>query len=265
MRILADTHVHLYPCYDLALALRRLQENLVRLADSVTPRGGAVLAACLSERHDCRYFRRLCDGAWGPSELGAGVDPAADPGCLRLTFEAGPPVHLFAGRQIVSRERVEILALASDALIPDGLTACETVQRVLDAEGLPVLAWAPGKWWLRRGTIVRALLARFPPGRLLLGDSTLRPALWLEPGLMRAAAARGFGVVAGSDPLPFPGEEAYLGTYGTVLATDLDPQRPTRALREALSAASRLPARVGRRCSPAALVRRLWRHARARG
>jgi hypothetical protein len=48
-RVVADTHVHLYPCYDLEVALQSLARNLARTA-------AGAHAAFFAERSDCRAF-----------------------------------------------------------------------------------------------------------------------------------------------------------------------------------------------------------------
>jgi hypothetical protein len=162
---------------------------------------------------------------------------------------------LVAGRQIVTRERLEILALAMRAAIPDGLPAGDVIRRIIAAGGIPVLAWSPGKWLFGRGQPARDLVAS--DRRLSLGDTPLRPALWPEPRLMQLARARGAAVLPGSDPLPFAGEERYAGTYGFIYRGAFDADRPAAFL-------ARLPAEpaaivpAGARCGAWAVARRLY-------
>jgi hypothetical protein len=254
-RLVADGHVHLYPFYDLPRAAAALENNLRRHGASGIPAG------FLAERHDCRIFEDLRQGRLRLG--GREVRPAGEE-CLAVLGEEGPRLLLFAGRQIVTAERLEVLALTVDLRIPDGSPAAEVIGRVQAAGGVPVLAWAPGKWFFKRGEVVAGLLGRFPAGRLLLGDTTLRPTLWAEPRLMRHARRRGFGVLAGSDPLPFPGEERMLGRYATVLEGDLDLARPLEGVRKILGAAGGIGPGVGTRGGIGETLRRLWGNARAK-
>jgi hypothetical protein len=130
---------------------------------------------------------------------------------------------------------------------------------------VPVLAWAPGKWFFKRGDAVVRLLGRYAAGKLLLGDTTLRPTIWAEPRLMRLARSRGFGILAGSDPLPVPGEELMLGRYATVLEGDIDPTRPLEGVRKILGAAGGIGPSVGTRGGIGETLRRLRGNARAKG
>jgi hypothetical protein len=254
-KLIADGHLHLYPFYDLPRAVACLERNLRRHGVSGIPTG------FLAERHDCHLFEDLRQGRLRLP--GMDFRPAGEE-CLALQGEEGPRLLLFAGRQIVTAERLEVLALTADLRLPDGGPAAEVVERVQAAGGVPVLAWAPGKWFFRRGDVVAGLLSRFAAGELLLGDTTLRPALWAEPRLMRLARGRGYGILAGSDPLPFSGEEGMLGRYATVLEGDIDIARPLAGVRRALGSSGGLGVGVGTRGGIGETLGRLWGNARAK-
>jgi hypothetical protein len=249
MSIVADTHVHVYGCHDAGSLLTAAARNLAAIATDP----GASKVLFLTERRDCRFFASLSAGETAIS-VGPWVPQSSpEPGSLLLERPAGDALWLVAGRQIATRERLEILALTADVQIPDGLPIAETVETVLAAGAVPVLAWAPGKWWFARGRIVDRTLARF--GRaLLLGDSTLRPLGWMMPGPMRRRT-----LLAGSDPLPFPGEEGKAGGYGILFDCDLSPDRPVTDLRRLLTGEPP-PRVVGRRDGPLEVLRRLRRH-----
>lgn len=254
MQFLVDTHVHIYPFYRVTAALDSLIDNM----DAA---GGATRVACLTERHDCFLFERLAAGT------DAGVADAFDARresdtVLRLVRRGdGGTVYLVAGQQIVTAENIEVLALAMASRVADGAPAPDTVDAVLGAGGVPVAAWGFGKWVGGRGGVVRDLLARYEPGQMALGDTTMRPHGWATPFIMRAARRRGFKVLAGSDPLPFAGEECRPGSYHCIVdapgATPVDVV--DRLL--ALPAAAVRPA--GSRGTPLAVARRILAHKRA--
>ena len=260
MSVACDGHIHLYPEYSLPAALRILASNLPRLAGTGLPSSEPVFcAALMAEARECRFFRRLRDRA--PADRAAfSVEDAGEPAALRIIQAGLPCVHVIAGRQTVTRERIEILALATDADVPGDAGTAETLRAIRDAGGIPVVNWAPGKWLAERGRFVRALLEQSRPGDFLLGDTALRPASWREPPLMRFAQDKGFGVVRGSDPLPFPGEENLLGTYGFAYEGPFDPDRPVTSIRQILASGASAVTAAGRRCGSA---RALWRTLKA--
>lgn len=260
MIFVADTHVHFYAEYSEKVFWDRAFAGVGDLAPA---NAGADRAAALflAERSDCRFFRRWrergldANGAYEIEELREDNVLA-----VRQRAPGGGVLHVFAGRQIVTRERLEILALTADPDIPDGGTIHEAVKRVLAEGAIAVLPWSPGKWLFDRGRIVRDVIERFPPNRLLLGDSALRPVGWGEPFLMRAAVERGFRVIAGTDPLPITGEEKRVGKYGIAISADFDLKRPVNDIRRLLADPGVRIRRAGRRMGPAAVLRRLWRN-----
>jgi hypothetical protein len=240
--------------------LRTLAANLGALADRHKP--GASLLAMLTERHDCDFFKQLKSGTIRPASSDISLAPCDDAECLSLRI-GEHTLTLIAGRQIVSRERIEILALGTSAIIDDAQSATDVIRRIQDAGGIPVLSWAPGKWMFKREGIIRKLFQSLQPGDALAGDTTLRPIGWREPGIMREARQRGFGVIAGSDPLPFAGEEDYMGTYATACDAEIDPNAPLASLKAALVSGPDRVA-VGHRCTVWPWLRRLRRNAKAR-
>lgn len=241
MTVIADTHVHLYPFYDPNALINGAFHRLARLAPSAD-----FLALCLTERSDCHAFREL---------PGDRVEDDA------MRLGGG---WIFSGRQIVTRERIEVLALTTDVDTPDGLELGDTLLRVRNAGGIPVLGWAPGKWFFKRGKLLRALIETASAGEIALGDTSLRPTLWPEPALMRLGRKRGLKVLAGSDPLPFPGEEKYAGTYAISAQAAFNPARPVTSLRAILRDPDVAVELVGTRGGPLDVARRLKKNSECR-
>lgn len=250
MAFIADTHVHLYPRHhDLGAALRSARNALARSAPGLPP------LLCLTERHDCRMFEELRDGA-RPPPAGYTVRPAG-PRSLALAHADGP-LYLLAGCQLAVAGRLEVLGLAMTERPRDGLEATEAIATIEAAGGLPVLAWGVGKWLGARGARIRELAARHPG--VLLGDSSLRPPGWRD-GCLAAFPAR---TLAGTDPLPAPGEERHTGRYATRFEASFDPGDPARSLVDAVRAGA--PRRsVGHRCGWLAMWSRRQAMKRADG
>jgi len=234
-------------------ALECLAANLAGLASAST--GGmdsgdatcpAAKVAILAERSDCHVFRGLRDGSVHVS--GWDASPVSDEHGEAVVATCGRDrVHFLPGRQVATAERLEVLALMTDVAMPDGRPVEEVIDTVHQAGGLPALNWAPGKWLFGRGRIVRGLLARLSPERLLICDTSLRPKGWTEPLPMRAARRKGFAVIAGSDPLPLPGQERFMGTYGFVSDAPFDESAPVSSLRRILTEHGRTVRCTGRR------------------
>ena len=226
--VLVDAHVHVHAGFardaflDAALANFRREAAALGLCNEVL---GCLL---LAEMGPARWFLRARNreergGAWRFERTGELESLVARQGEERLL--------VIAGRQIATSDGLEVLALACEAGVPDGLPFGETLHRVRACGALPVLPWGFGKWWGRRGRLIAGALARRGSAPLFLGDNGGRPAVGGAPRLFAEAQARGVAVLPGSDPLPLPWHAGRAGSYGFLLEGGLDAERPAADLR----------------------------------
>ena len=68
-----------------------------------------------------------------------------------LTMPDGSALLAIAGRQVATRERLEVLALGTTRAFEAGRTFPDTLRSVLESDALAVVPWGFGKWWGRRG------------------------------------------------------------------------------------------------------------------
>ncbi len=204
-----DTHLHLYPCFDLPLAFNQFLDNTAQLGGTQTRR-----IACLAERFDCNYYESIASGYTQID--GFTLDTVLEDEIILSRTHDKQSLSLLPGRQIISREKIEILALGCPQVIEDGQPALDIIYQIIQLGHVPTLPWSPGKWFGARGELIKSLISELGAGDFLIGDTPLRPYGWATPRLMKLAKDKGFSVVAGSDPLPFSGEEHWLGAYCTV-------------------------------------------------
>ncbi len=252
-RFRIDTHLHIYPFQDPVRALGSLLSGL----DDGSP---AVLAGCLTERYDCDLFGRLAQGAETRVTERFRVERHSETVLRIAERDSGRQGFLVAGQQIVTSENIEILGLNLSGRVAEGRPAAATVEAVLAGGGLPVAAWGFGKWLFARGRVVRSLVQRFGPAELAIGDTGMRPIGWLEPRIMAEARRRGHLVLAGSDPLPFAGEEIRPGSYFSEVVTDDTISDPGALIEKIAGNRGIEVRRAGHRGSPITVARRLLAH-----
>ena len=258
MKFIIDSHIHVYPCYDLDHAFSTLISRMDGIA------ADAVKVACLTERYDCDFYDDLSVGS---VQLNSRFSVQEDPheACLWIQpHDGGGSLALLPGRQIVSSENIEVIALAHRDRIADGQPAARIVETVLNNNGVPMLSWSPGKWWFGRGNVVASLFERFSPASIVIGDTGLRPLGWGTPWLMRTARTRGFRVLAGSDPLPVIGEERYFGSYMTEAETASANASPTALIHSIVKDAGVSLSVRGSRLMPFAIAQRLRKNSAAK-
>lgn len=235
---LVDAHVHLYGIFDLRVALDAAARNFAREAESQSASGRYIGVLLLADPEGADRFSELKAMA----EAGTGTDTGVAAGwCLRGTsdeealiasrHDGNVSIVVVAGRQIATREGLEVLALATRRQIPGRMAFFDTVDRVLDAGAMPVVPWGFGKWLGYRGRLVRRLLMQAGPRGVLLADSGARPRFWARSPLLRRAERMGVGVVAGSDPFPLPWEVGRIGAYGVSFPGMLSVVTPIAMLR----------------------------------
>jgi hypothetical protein len=210
VRVAIDAHVHLHSPSEALSALRTAQNRLAAA-------GGEIGVLMLAERQGYDVFDSL------RRDLIVTDEPES------LWFDESRSLLVLAGRQIVSSEKLEILALATNARMSDGAPAEKVIDDMDAADAIVVLPWGVGKWLGKRGALVDRLISSADRARLFLGDNGGRPALWRVPqfdGKLKT--------LAGSDPLPLPGWPQAIGSFGSAMRMVLEASTPSASLKRAL-------------------------------
>ena len=253
-----DSHVHLYPVYDRTTFFDAAERNVRRA-------GGTVGVLCLTERPTEDAFDQLRAGhprpgaePWSFEDNGEGITllgrRAGRDGDERIRLV------LIAGRQVVTAERLEVLAIGLNEAVEEGLSLEKTVLRVQGRGALAVLPWGLGKWTGRRGEAVARMIDR-QSGRggfgtaLVLGDNAGRPGPGPRPPLFDMAAAKRMTLLPGSDPLPIALAQTHACSYGVILGGPFDPDHIGRQVIARLRDVGPVPRRFGDRHGLVSFVR----------
>jgi hypothetical protein len=248
--MLVDGHVHLHDCFEAPVFLDAAAANLTAAARRLGLPGKPAGCLLLVESQGVDQFARL---AGGTAATGAWrVSPTEEPVSLLAHRPGALPIVLVAGRQIVSRERLEVLAVGTRATFADGRPLDEALAGVMAADAVAVVPWGVGKWQGARGRLIAELLERDRDRPLFVGDNGGRLGLAPRPRLFARAQRP---VLAGSDPLPSPGQVAKVGGYGFVAEVELDAKAPFATLRGYLEGLEASPRTFGRLESLAGFVR----------
>ena len=214
-----DGHVHYHPMFSLATFLRAACRNVQ----------GDLGVLLLAQPDGAGPFELLESRL---RELGsqwqcAQVEPTAF--VLQCNQHT---IVLVAGRQIVTRENLEVLALCTNEQISPGQPVGDTIREVLQQDAVPVLPWGFGKWWFSRGRTVRQLI-RAGRHDVLLGDSGCRPDLGSST-ILKDGQSQGIRILAGTDPLPMKSHETRAGSFCSVVPSAVDLEHPTPWVRQQL-------------------------------
>lgn len=221
--IFVDAHVHIYDCFDVDFLLDSALKNFQAAEKQYTESGkSSAYVLLLTEGRSEHWFRNVLatfeKGVEENKKISKNWESIHCGGCDSLTVfrseSPGEKIHLVDGRQVVTREKIEVLALFCNTDIDDGLSLTETVDAVKRIDGIPVLPWGVGKWFGKRGESIRSFLLDHSKETFFLGDNGGRPWFWPTPNLFKLAGKVGVEVLPGTDPLPLAVEASRVGSFG---------------------------------------------------
>lgn len=231
---LIDGHVHYYPSFDRDGFFDSALANFRRAAGargSTSEYAGWLLFA---ESAGMNYFRRFRDAAGRVAGDVWTFHQTGEAESLVAQRDAGARLLLIAGRQIITAEGLEVLALCCDAEVGDGQPLASVIGAASRLDAIVVLPWAFGKWWSGRGVLIDRLVRSIHPTRIFLGDNGGRTQLIPRPGPFRVAESRGIGILPGSDPFPLRRDQKRIGGYGFAIDGTIERSRPAAALKRLL-------------------------------
>lgn len=234
--ICCDTHVHFYDCFDTGQFLDSAWSNFQRAASrhGAGDRFSGILL--LTETCHDHWFSAIADASAGkqsPETDWTFLETGEDESLLARNPD-GRELVIIAGRQLVTSENLEVLALATSGERPDGAPITDTIDWVRQAGGVPVVPWGFGKWWGKRGRFLSRLLDNSTTDRFFLGDNSGRPWFLGKPHHFVSAEHEKRRILPGSDPLPFHSETGRAGSAGIIFREELNRETPAHTIRSSI-------------------------------
>ncbi len=243
-RLFVDAHVHIYDVYDLDALFDAAVKNFARAAKAArladAPREHMLL---LTETVNDHAFDALASGERVPRRWK--VSTTAEPAVLRVSL-ADASLWIVAGRQIATREDLEVLALGTTRRFADKEPIKVSLAESDESAALTALPWGFGKWWGARGGIIEGLIHSPRTRPLYIGDNGGRLSLSTRPRLFAIGERAGLKVLPGTDPLPFAGQEHRVGTFGMILENWQPNEPPLAQLVKRLAGDGSAPRDFGR-------------------
>ena len=244
--ILIDGHVHLHPNFDLAGVLDCAAANFrahARRLGFDHPIYGCLL---LTEAAEVNRFEQLA--AEAGHSLGRWSIRSDPWGKSIVAVRSGEPtLALIAGRQIRTREGLEVLAIGCRQHFGEGDAFDAVVGRAIAESRLCIVPWGFGKWTGHRGALVKHLMLSAAANKIYLGDNGGRLRWGPPPALFATAEEQSIPVLPGSDPFPFARDAGRVGSYGFILRGWIHPDNLGASILDLLVKERRQPAGYGRR------------------
>ena len=235
-----DAHVHIYDCFDLEKFFDSAYANFKSAAEQLGHGNDFTGVLLLAETSKENWFQLLGDCADG-EDLPEGKDTGNwifrrtdENNSLLAVSGDSKNLVLIAGRQIVTGEGLEILALSTNENFKDGTPIKNLIEGIKDQGGIPVIPWGFAKWMGRRGAILNRMLETAKDSDFYLGDNGNRPFFMPAPSQFRLAQNKNITNLPGSDPLPFASEVGRAGCFGSFIPNELSKENPAEHLKETL-------------------------------
>jgi len=231
MAILIDSHVHFHSCFNPVAFFNSALQNFSKIlpTQSIDNLDKILL---FTESQGSNYFEQLSitssdfnnSATWKMCKT-------YETSSLIARDVSGKTLIVIAGRQIVTSEKLEVLALGLTDTIPDGSTLSQTVRLAQEQGAIVVLPWGFGKWAGQRGVIIDDYLSGLKKGeKVFLGDNGNRLEHSITPKQFSFAAKNGIFILPGSDPLPFVSQQKRVASYGFILPGRIDENVPKQSL-----------------------------------
>ena len=231
-QIFVDAHVHFHECFDLSIFLESAYDNCKAQTIKEQHHDPFVGVLLLTESAWDHWFHQLTSyadknqtfphhshGHWSFHHTNEDFT-------LFARSTQGATLLIAAGRQIVTKEKLEVLALLTGQIFQDGIDIEEAITQVKHSGGIPVIPWGFGKWWGTRGKLLSELMQSSVMTGVFLGDNSGRPSFLPYPSQFTLANKQGIRIFPGSDPLPFASENWRPCSVGFSAHGELDEVRP---------------------------------------
>jgi hypothetical protein len=254
--ILIDAHVHIYNCFDLQVFFDSAFKNFQKEALRQGEKNDFTAILLLTETAKDNWFHNILCRLKEEGRIGIRLSRNWTIHCTNENFSLlacrndGKVLFLIAGRQIVTKENLEVLALIIDNHFEDGAPIEEVIQTVRKSGAIPVIPWSPGKWMGTRGLILKNILNAAKDPELFLGDNSNRPIFWRVPSIFKLAQKKGIRVLPGSDLLPLASDARRPGSFGFLVEESINPNQPAKSIRHFLLDTTTHPKAYGKLESP---------------
>jgi len=230
-----STHVHFYDCFDLDIFLDSALLNFTCKSISSGWQNAFTGVLLLAETSKDNWFEYLSNYSSKNNGTYNWTFHSTNESCsLVAKNRENNSLVLISGSQIITKEGLELLALATNSKFKDGTSLEQLITEVKKAGGIPLIPWGFGKWVGKRGTVLKTLIEKNKNFNFFLGENGGRPKIFASPSIFKIALKKKIKILSGSDPLPLISDETRPGSSGFIVYKDLEMDYPSICLKTIL-------------------------------
>jgi hypothetical protein len=229
--ILIDSHVHIYDCFKINKFFESALTNFKYQNQKIGPEK-FIGILFLTETRDNNYFAKLKENYFQKELLDLNLKQLKNSETQSLVYQNGTGNYLviISGKQIVTSEKLEVLALGTIENLNYGDSLIKSIEKIESIGAIPVLPWGVGKWTGKRKRVLENLINSEKSSTYFLGDNSGRLSFWPVPKLFKIAENKGIITLRGSDPLPINSQEKKAGSFGFYINTSIDLENPAKEI-----------------------------------
>lgn len=221
-----DIHIHIHECYNLEIFFNSAENNFRKLANKLNA-SVFIGVLGLTEVTGVNVFEKLQNTAERKEKIGDWQGELTNENNSVLFRKDNFLLFLIAGRQIVTKENLEVLSFGLKEAIIDGKPIEEVIQHVVKSGAIPIIPWGFGKWFSPRKQILEKIILQKKSYPIFLGDNGNRPWIFKKSKLITLAFNNNNILdLPGSDPLPFNREVQKPGSFGFYIDDVINQDKP---------------------------------------
>lgn len=232
--ILIDSHVHVHDIFDDELflnnALRNFKYYHSKMNDNSLMQGMLLLTESRGEKS----FEKI-KGLSSKENKSISIVETRETESVKAIFPDGSLIYIISGKQIVTAENLEVLALGTVKDFEEKKPITETIIKVAESGAIPVIPWGFGKWTGKRRKIIEYLMFNKNLPEFYWGDNSGRLGFMKSPADYEKENSNKRRVLPGSDPLPFANQIEKPGSFGFYIKNDPEPDYPFKSLKSFFS------------------------------
>lgn len=238
-----DSHVHIHKSFNPNTFFQNVFNNFEKMANEHFNKSQWIGVLCLTEMQGVNFFSKICsEDNFLSAELFT-INTTDERISIIVENNKKQRIVIIAGKQIISKEGIEVLALFSDDQFDEKIETSSLIKIINGKKGIPVLPWGVGKWIGNKGKVIKELLGS--KLNFYIGDNSGRLKLLPEPSLFKTAINNNHFVLHGTDALPISTQVNKTGKFGFILDIDLDLNKPAEILKKKLLELKKQPTSFG--------------------
>lgn len=244
--LLVDSHVHIHQCYNLDEFFNNTFTNFSKFSKIIGNGKEWLGVLFFTEIKGVNYFKKLVEDTYKYIDNSKfTIQNTSEENSLILKNNFEQKIVIIAGKQIIAKSNIEVLALCTTKDIEQQQSLLKTVHAIKNNDGIVVLPWGVGKWTGKRKKIISNFLNEYSNESFFLGDNSGRPTFWNDPDIFEIGNNTNHFVLPGTDALALPSEINKTASYGFYLSTKVDLNKPTHSIKNALLNLDKQPQSFG--------------------